>query len=101
MIFVNGLPLGLIELKNPTDEKSTIHHAFNQLQTYKNDIQVCLSITATVVSTAWELAGDLTAVGSVYAWRTIDGKEVAPRGSWEHEVLLKGYLKNDDFATWY
>jgi type I restriction enzyme R subunit len=38
VIFVNGLPLGLIELKNPTDEKATIRHAFNQLQTYKNDV---------------------------------------------------------------
>ncbi|MCD6197537.1 MAG: type I restriction endonuclease subunit R, partial [Deltaproteobacteria bacterium] len=38
VVFVNGLPLGVIELKNPADEKATIHHAFNQLQTYKTDI---------------------------------------------------------------
>ncbi len=38
VVFVNGLPLGLIELKNPADEKATIRQAFNQLQTYKADI---------------------------------------------------------------
>jgi len=38
IIFVNGLPLVVIELKNPIDEKATIYNAFNQIQTYKNDI---------------------------------------------------------------
>ena len=38
VVFVNGLPLAVIELKNPADEKATIRHAFNQLQTYKTDI---------------------------------------------------------------
>ena len=38
VIFVNGLPLGVIELKNTADEKATIHHAFKQFQTYKHDI---------------------------------------------------------------
>lgn len=38
VIFVNGLPLGVVELKNPADETATIKHAFNQLQTYKHDI---------------------------------------------------------------
>jgi type I restriction enzyme R subunit len=37
-VFVNGLPLGVIELKNPAEEKATIRHAYNQLQTYKMDI---------------------------------------------------------------
>src|SRR5207253_1485363 len=35
VVFVNGLPLGVIELKNPLDEKATVLGAFNQLQTYK------------------------------------------------------------------
>src|SRR5690606_16113752 len=38
VVFVNGLPLGVIELKTPAEEKATIQHAFNQLQTYKADI---------------------------------------------------------------
>jgi type I restriction enzyme R subunit len=54
VVFVNGLPLGVIELKNSADEKATIRHAFNQLQTYKTDIpglfiyKSCLSFP-----TAW------------------------------------------------
>ncbi len=38
VVFINGLPLAVIELKNPTAENATIKSAFNQLQTYKNDI---------------------------------------------------------------
>lgn len=38
VVFVNGLPLAVVELKNPADEQATIRHAYNQLQTYKGDI---------------------------------------------------------------
>jgi type I restriction enzyme R subunit len=45
VVFINGLPLAVIELKNPADEQATLKKAFNQLQTYKDEFRVCLSIT--------------------------------------------------------
>jgi type I restriction enzyme R subunit len=100
VIFVNGLPLGLIELKNPTDEKSTIHHAFNQLQTYKNDIPSLFIYNELLVVSdgLGARSGTLTAGWDRFMpWRTIDGKEVAPRGSVELEVLLKGVFEKRRF----
>jgi len=100
VIFVNGLPLGLIELKNPTDEKATIRHAFNQLQTYKNDIpSLFIYNEFLVVSDGFEArSGTLTAGWDRFMpWRTIDGKEVAPHGSVELEVLLKGVFEKRRF----
>ncbi len=49
VIFVNGLPLAVIELKNPTDENATIKGAFNQLQTYKADIPNLLAYSEVLV----------------------------------------------------
>ena len=49
MVFVNGIPLAVLELKNPADEKATIHSAFNQLQTYKQDIGKLLAYTGALV----------------------------------------------------
>jgi type I restriction enzyme R subunit len=100
VIFVNGLPLGLIELKNPIDEKATIRHAFNQLQTYKNDIpSLFIHNEFLVVSDGLGARnGTLTAGWDRFMpWRTIDGKEVAPRGSVELEVLLKGVFEKRRF----
>ena len=100
VIFVNGLPLGLIELKNPTDEKSTIHHAFNQLQTYKSDIPSLFIYNELLVVSdgLGARSGTLTAGWDRFMpWRTIDGKEVAPRGSVELEVLLKGVFEKRRF----
>ena len=44
VVFVNGLPLGVMELKNPADENATIDHAFHQLQTYKAQIPVAVRL---------------------------------------------------------
>ena len=93
LVFVNGLPLAVIELKNPADENATIRHAFNQLQTYKTDIPGLFAYNELlVISDGLEArAGTLTSGWDRFMpWRTIDGKEVAPRGSVELEVLLKG-----------
>lgn len=93
VVFVNGLPLGVIELKNPADEKATIRHAFNQLQTYKSDIpSLFIYNELLVISDGLEARGGTLTSGwdRFMPWRTIDGKEVAPRGSVELEVLLKG-----------
>jgi len=100
VIFVNGLPLGVIELKNPADEKATIRQAFNQLQTYKNDIPGLFIYNELLVISDGLEARSGTLTGSwdrFMPWRTIDGKEIAPRGSLELEVLLKGVFDKQRF----
>jgi len=100
VVFVNGLPLGVIELKNPADEKATIRHAFNQIQTYKSDITgLFIYNELLVISDGLEARGGTLTSGwdRFMPWRTIDGKEVAPRGSVELEVLLKGVFEKRRF----
>uniref|UniRef100_UPI0025C08504 type I restriction endonuclease subunit R n=1 Tax=Desulfonatronospira sp. TaxID=1962951 RepID=UPI0025C08504 len=100
VVFVNGLPLAVIELKNPADEKATLYHAFNQIQTYKADIPDLFNYNELlIISDGLEArAGTLTSGWDRFMpWRTIDGKEVAPRGSVELEVLLKGIFKKSSF----
>ncbi len=100
VVFVNGLPLCVIELKNPADEKATIRHAFNQLQTYKMDIPgLFIYNDLLVISDGLEARGGTLTSGwdRFMPWRTIDGKEVAPRGSVELEVLIKGVFDKRRF----
>jgi type I restriction enzyme R subunit len=100
VIFVNGLPLSVIELKNPADEKATIRHAFHQLQTYKSDIPgLFIYNELLVIFDGLEARGGTLTSGwdRFMPWRTIDGKEVAPRGSVELEVLLKGVFEKRRF----
>ncbi|MCK9275998.1 MAG: type I restriction endonuclease subunit R [Syntrophales bacterium] len=100
VIFVNGLPLGVIELKNPADEKATIRHAYNQLQTYKSDIPgLFIYNELLVISDGLEARGGTHTSGwdRFMPWRTIDGKDVAPRGSVELEVLIKGIFNKRRF----
>ncbi|PSF31078.1 DEAD/DEAH box helicase [Aphanothece hegewaldii CCALA 016] len=98
VIFINGLPIAVIELKNPTDENATIRGAFNQLQTYKAEIP-CLFPTneILVISDGTEArVGTLTADWERFApWRTIDGETIAPKGTVELETVIKGiFTKN-------
>jgi type I restriction enzyme, R subunit len=100
VVFVNGLPLGVIELKNAADEDATIWSAFNQLQTYKAEIPSLLHWNAALVVSD----GLQARVGSVTAnqewfkvWRTIDGEGDAPRTALELEVLLRGVFDRRRF----
>jgi type I restriction enzyme, R subunit len=100
VVFVNGLPLSVIELKNPADDKATIRHAFNQLQTYKTDIPgLFVYNELLIISDGLEARGGTLTSGwdRFMPWRTIDGKEIAPRGSVELEVLLKGVFDKRRF----
>lgn len=100
VVFINGLPLAVIELKNPADEKATIQTAFNQLQTYKNDIPSLFTYNEIlVVSDGLEArAGTLTSGWDRFMpWRTVEGKEVARKGSVELEVMLKGIFDKRRF----
>lgn len=100
LIFINGLPLGVIELKNPTDENATIKGAFNQLQTYKNDIPSLFPYNEILVASDGTEArvGTLTADWEWFMpWRTIDGENIAPKGSAELEIVIKGIFAKHRF----
>ncbi len=93
VIFVNGLPLGVIELKAPGSGNATLVGAFNQLQTYKKQIPALFNLNALLVTSD----GITARVGSLSAdlerfmpWRTTDGKDVAPKGAPELSTLIDG-----------
>ena len=80
VLFVNGLPLGVIELKNPTDENATVRSAFQQLQTYKAEIPSLFAFNAAlIVSDGLEARiGTLTSPWEWFKpWRTITGETLA------------------------
>ena len=100
VVFVNGLPLAVIELKNPADEKATIKNAFNQLQTYKADIPGLFTCNELlIISDGLEARGGTLTSGwdRFMPWRTIDGKEIVSGGLVELEVLLKGIFARQRF----
>lgn len=93
VLFVNGLPLAVIELKAPGNEHTTLASAFNQLQTYKRQIPALFRTNALLVTSD----GIAARVGSLCAdlerfmpWRTTDGRAVAPKGAPELETLIEG-----------
>ena len=93
VLFVNGLPLAVIELKNPADENATIWSAFQQLQTYKAEIPSLFTFNAAlVVSDGLEARiGALTAGQEWFKpWRTIAGEALADPSLPQLQVLLEG-----------
>ena len=100
VIFVNGLPLAVIELKNPGDENATIDGAFHQLQTYKAQIGSLFRTNATLMISDGLAAriGSLTADRERFMpWRTINGDDLAPKGTPELETVLKGVFERRRF----
>ena len=95
LVFVNGIPLGLLELKNPADEHATLKGAWNQVQTYRTDIPAIFTPNAvTVISDGISAAmSSFTGGFEHYApWKTIDGREVVT-GLPALEVLIKGVFE--------
>ncbi len=93
VLFVNGLPLGVIELKNPADEDATIWTAWQQLQTYKAELPTLFSFNEfLIVSDGTEARlGTLTAGREWFKpWRTISGQAPATPERLQLEVLLRG-----------
>jgi type I restriction enzyme R subunit len=93
VIFINGLPIVVVELKNPTDENATIDDAFNQLQTYKQEIPSLFRTNGILITSDGLLArvGSLTANNERFvAWRTVNGVEIAPKGMPELETVIRG-----------
>ena len=102
VLFVNGLPLGVIELKNPGDENATLEGAFNQLQTYKDQIPSLFRTNAALVTSDGLHArlGSLTAnLERFMPWRTVDGSAIVPKGVPELGTLIEGVFEKTRFLT--
>ncbi len=96
ILFINGLPLVLIELKNPADENADIWKAYDQIQTYKEQIADVFQYNEVlVISDGTEARlGSLSANAERFMqWRTIDGVKLDPLGEFnELETLIRGAL---------
>ncbi|MDA8064549.1 MAG: type I restriction endonuclease [Thermaerobacter sp.] len=100
VVFVNGLPLAVVELKDPSDEQATVWNAFNQIQTYKNDIPSLFAYNEVlVISDGLEArVGSLTADRERFMpWRTIEGEDLAPPGLPQLQVAIQGVFERSRF----
>lgn len=99
VLFVNGLPLGVIELKDPTEEKATLKSAYNQLQTYKVEIPALFRYNELLVISDG-LDAEIGTISSNYErftpWKSIDGSK-DQTGVPMLEVLLKGVCDQSRF----
>ena len=96
VVFVNGLPLAVIELKAPGSDNATVVSAFNQLQTYKAQIPTLFTTNAVLITSDGLTAriGSLSAdIERYMPWRTTDGKDVAPKGTPEQQTLVEGVFE--------
>ncbi|WP_084612729.1 type I restriction endonuclease subunit R [Pseudogulbenkiania sp. MAI-1] len=101
--FINGLPLAVIELKNPANEQTDVWDAFNQLQTYKDEIADLFNCnTALVVSDGWTArVGSLTANAErMLPWRTISNEDDRPRLQLELETMVRGFFEPELFLDY-
>ncbi len=102
VLFLNGLPLGVIELKNPADEDATIWTAWNQLQTYKTELPSLFSMNeALMVSDGIQARiGTLTSGKEWFKpWRTVAGETVADKLLTELQVMLEGVFNRTRFLA--
>jgi type I restriction enzyme R subunit len=95
ILFVNGLPLVVIELKNPVDENANLKSAFNQLQTYKQAIPSLFTYNSLlIISDGWDArCGTITSdYGRFMRWQTKDGKTEASHNDLGMQILFEGML---------
>lgn len=92
VVFINGLPIAVFELKNPANEGVGTEEAYNQIQTYKDTIPALFTHNELVVlGDVNSLVGTATSPLSRYStWRTLDGDTIAPNSLPQLEVLIKG-----------
>ena len=100
VLFVNGLPLGVIELKNPADEDAILWTAWQQLQTYKAELPTLFSMNEMLMVSDGVQArvGTLTAGREWFKpWRTISGEALAETHLTELQVMLEGICERERF----
>ncbi|MEZ9042665.1 type I restriction endonuclease subunit R [Vibrio sp. 10N.247.311.47] len=98
VVFINGLPISVIELKNPADEHADIWNAFNQLQTYKDEISDLFVFNeALIVSDGWTArVGSLTANKERFLpWKTVATEDDRPLLEFQLETMVRGFFKQD------
>ena len=100
VLFVNGLPLAVIELKNPADENATVWSAWNQLQTYQAQIPALFTTNALLIASD----GVQARIGALAGgkewfkpWRTITGQGDAAASLAELQVMLEGVFEKRRF----
>ena len=102
VLFVNGLPLGLIELKNPADEKATVWTAWQQIQTYKAELSDLFAFNAVLLASDGVDAriGTLTSEREWFKpWRTIAGEALADPSIPQLQVMLGGTCERHRFLA--
>lgn len=100
IVFVNGLPLALIELKNISDTNTDIWKAYEQIETYKKEIPSVFNYAAVnaISDGLYTKVGSFTSDRERFQmWRTIDTEELAPKSMLSLEVLIKGLFAKDRF----
>jgi len=100
ILFVNGIPLVVIELKNPADENATVKSAFKQLQTYKQIIPSLFIYNGFMIVSdgLGAKAGTLSSGFTRFmAWKSVDGKEEASNLVSQLETLINGMLNKETF----
>jgi type I restriction enzyme R subunit len=103
VVFLNGLPLAVIELKNAIDENTTIWNAFDQLQTYKHQIPSLFVFNSLLVISDGLAArvGSLTADQERFMpWRTIEGEDLAPVSLPQLQVIIQGLFEKRRFLDY-
>lgn len=98
VVFINGLPIAVIELKNPADDNADIWDAFNQIQTYKDEIaDLFLFNEAIVVSDGWTArVGSLTANKERYMpWKTVKHEDDKPLLEYQLETMVRGFFDRE------
>ena len=95
IVFINGLPISIIELKNTADENADIYKAYNQLQTYKDEIEdLFVYNEALIISDGIHArVGSLTATDERFMfWRTVKNENDKPILEYELDTLIKGFF---------
>ena len=101
--FINGIPFAVLELKSPTDENADIWDAFNQLQTYKEEISDLFIFNEALVVSDGVTArvGSLTANQERFLpWRTIKNEDDKPALEWELETVIRGFFDRELFLDY-
>ena len=101
--FINGIPFAVLELKSPTDENADIWDAFNQLQTYKEEVSDLFVFNEALVVSDGITArvGSLTASQERFLpWRTIKNENDKPQLEWELETVIRGFFDRGLFLDY-
>jgi len=101
--FINGLPLAVLELKSPSAENADIWDAYNQIQTYKDEVTDLFAYNeAAIISDGYNArVGSITASQERYMpWRTISHEDDKPLLEWRLETMVRGFFNRELFLDY-